>query len=265
MLSALLALAPAAFAQHGGSAGHAGSFHGGSAGHAGYGGFHGGFAGGFRGGYSAARSYRSFAGSAPRIYGAGPHTIFNTPQYGMSAGRMPVYRPAYRPDSRIWGRRGHYHVRHNGYYGYGNYGYGAYPGFANSWELLPWDLDDSDSIGGDTGPSQPAAQAPQPSEQPEYVPSSENGYRQDYYPSGNEGAAPPPPASPIAPEPQLTLIFKDGHTKQIRNYALTQSALLDMDQAASGRMTQIPLSSLNLTATEKAARQAGLDFSPPSP
>jgi hypothetical protein len=137
----------------------------------------------------------------------------------------------------------------------------------NSWELLPWDFGDSDQD--DTGASQSTAQA-QPEEGPseseygpEYGAPPDNGYREDYAP-------PPPyeataaPAAPVAPEPQLTVIFKDGHTEQIRNYALSQDALLDMDEAGSGRVLRIPLSSVNVPATEKAAQQAGLDFSPPA-
>ncbi|HTV81452.1 MAG TPA: hypothetical protein VME18_02285 [Acidobacteriaceae bacterium] len=258
MLSALLAVAPGILAQHGGSVGHAGGFHGGFAGRAGYGGFHGGF--------SAPRLFGQFGGRAPRVYGMVPRGASMAPQYRMSPGAMSVYRPAYGAGRatyggrrRIWGHRGDYYTSGSGY------GYGGYPyGFVNSWELLPWDLNDSDFSGDDTdaSPSQTAPEAPQEAEEPEYVPAPDNGYREDYSPAGYEGA--PPPSAPIAPEPQLTLIFKDGHTQQIRNYVLTQDALLDMDQAASGRMLRIPLSSLNLPATEKAAQQAGLEFAPPA-
>lgn len=187
----------------------------------------------------------------------------------MNAGRLPVYRPAYRPgyqpayrsgaetDRRGGRGRGHDRFRRRGYGGY------AYPyAYATSWEVLPWDLGYSDFSGydEDAGASQPASEAeqqPQSEQQPEYLP-PDTGYREDYAPA--PAAAP----APIAPEPQLTLIFKDGHTEQIRNYALTQGALLDLDQADSGRVARIPLASLNLPATEKAAQQAGLDFTPPT-
>ena len=71
-------------------------------------------------------------------------------------------------------------------------------------------------------------------------------------------------ANSVASEPELTLIFNDGHREAIHNYVLTHDALIVMDQAASGRQQQIPLASLNLPATEQAAQQAGLDFSPPA-
>jgi hypothetical protein len=37
-----------------------------------------------------------------------------------------------------------------------------------------------------------------------------------------------------------------------------------MDRAAAGYQQKIPLSALNLPATEQAAQQAGLDFTPPA-
>jgi hypothetical protein len=45
---------------------------------------------------------------------------------------------------------------------------------------------------------------------------------------------------------------------------LTSAEVIVMDDAASGRIPRISLSDLNLPATEQTARQAGLDFSPPS-
>lgn len=255
MLSVLLAAAPAAVAQHGGSGGHAGGgFHGGfSGGHASFGGFHSGFAGysGFRGGFSTAQSYGRFSGGVARFYGGAG-------QYRAGYGGAGVYRPEYQPGREIRGRRGHYHVRNSGYYGYG-----GYPAYVNSWELLPWDLGYPDDTDDDTSAAQPAAEpGPEYGPEPEggYEPGPDSGYREDYAPAAYEAA----PQAPITPEPQLTLIYKDGHTQQVRNYALTQDALLDLDEADSGRVTHIPLASLNLAATEKAAQQAGLEFAPPA-
>lgn len=246
MLSALLAMVPAALAQHGDSTGHgsAGGFHGRSADYS------------FHGGFSTPASYGRFAGSAPRSYGmasAGP-------LYSMRVGGASVYRPTYRADYQISGRRGHYRVTRHG-----DFGYGAYPGYVNSWELLPWNLGYPDMTDEDTSASQPAGELEsQPeSESESGPPPPDEGYREDYAPAAYEAASAMPPA-PLAPEPQLTLIFMDGHTEQIRNYVLTQDALLDMDHANVGRVARIPLASLNLPATEKAAQQAGLEFAPPT-
>ncbi len=307
MLSALLAVAPAALAQqHVGTAGHAGGgAHGGFAGHAGgggYSGFHGGY-GGFHGGLSGARPVGRFGGGAPRFPVMGPHAVSMTPRYSFGPGRLPsgapVYRPAYgssyRPayppggDGHGRGRHGrggrhgdHDRWEYDGYGGFGNYG--AYNGFAypfiNSWELLPGDLgysdfSDDDTSGGQTANQTGPEQESQPAYEPDYGPDSgpgygpdssmpEEGYRGEYAPPPPADTEPAASAAPLAPEPRLTLIFKDGHTEQVRNYALTQGALLNLDQADAGRVRRIPLASLNVPATEKAAQQAGLEFSPPA-
>ena len=71
-------------------------------------------------------------------------------------------------------------------------------------------------------------------------------------------------ADSVASEPELTLVFNDGHRESIRNYVLTSSSVIVLDQAASGRQQRIPLATLDLNATEEAAQQAGLDFTPPA-
>jgi hypothetical protein len=238
-LSILLIAVPTAFAQHGG---HSAGGHSGSVGH-GFGGFSGsGFAG--RSSGFAARSYAT----APRFTSAAPvrniATANRLPYGGITAARRPAGRSGFRYRSPYRG-------------------YGGYPYYASSWELLPWGLGYPDF----TGDSDSAADAPQ--QQPAAsVASPDDGYRPDYeQPAYQEPAYQMPPTSvaDLAPvEPELTLIFNDGHREAIHNYVLTPDALIVMDQAASGRQQQIPLGSLNLPATEQAAQQAGLDFSPPA-
>lgn len=65
-------------------------------------------------------------------------------------------------------------------------------------------------------------------------------------------------------EPVLTIVMKNGSKLRVRNYALTPQMLLDLDGAGNGRETEIPLSAINLKATEKAAAQAGLSFAVPT-
>ena len=91
-------------------------------------------------------------------------------------------------------------------------------------------------------------------------------------PSGNRPAyhAEEPAAEPSVPasapnviqsrEPVLTVVMKNGSKRRVRNYALTPQMLIDLDGAASGKEVKIPLSEVNLAATEKAAAQAGLSF-----
>lgn len=249
LLSLLLAIAPVALAQRGGHTGHAGGFH---------------------GSFSASRSFSSFSGFAPRNFSSVPRNFSSVPRYSMAPAARSRYAQTFSVQRRNWNRRdwrgrGQYRPAYNGYYG----GY-SYPGyFVNSWELLPGDLNDDSGDYDDAG-SQPETDAQQPETQPEpqsgYAPPPGDGYRADY---GDYAPPPPyqPPAAgsqaPVSPEPQLTLVFKDGHTQQIRNYVLTSDTLIDMDEAASGRELHIPLATLNLPATEQDAQQAGLDFTPP--
>lgn len=269
ILAALLTMMPRSFSQHL-SGGHPGGFGGGhmgglSGGHLGS--FNG---GGFHGGFSEPSSFGRFPGQAPRGFGAVPRMNWNTsphnflPRQNSYAG----YRSPYGAENR-GGRnhRGRDHRRP-----YPGYSYGGYPYlYANSWELLPWDIGYPDlaGYGGDNEDDEAAESnngrvQPSGDEQEQQQPESE-GYRPEYVPAPyasptNQIAASAPPHN----EPQLTLIFKDGHTLTIRNFVLTPSEVIVMDDASSGRIPRISLSELNLPATEKAANQAGLDFSPPS-
>ena len=243
-LSVLLISLPSAFAQRGE---HSGGGHGGSIGHS----FGGGFSGSHFAGRSSGFASRNFA-TAPRFTSRAPVRSF-APGYRMPYGGITAER---RRDGRSGSRY------RSPYRGYG-YSYGGYPYYANSWELLPWDLGYPDFTGDDDS----AADAPQ--EQPAAsVPPPDESYRPEYeQPAYQEPAYQMPPTTvddSVAAEPELTLIFNDGHREAIHNYVLTHDALIVMDQAASGRPQQIPLASLNLPATEQAAQQAGLDFSPPA-
>ncbi len=108
-------------------------------------------------------------------------------------------------------------------------------------------------------------------------PNQDNNYLQPDlapdYGSGDQGQipeyqskdVPPPPPAPSEPLSMaaLTLIFKDGHSQQIHNYAMTRTKLYVLDAAAAGRSLEIPLSAVDLQATEETNRQAGVDFSIP--
>lgn len=230
LVSALLFGVSPVFAQH---AGHSG----------------GGFSGGghsFGGGVSSGSFGRSFSGgssfrsgsfaSAPQFTSTAPARSI-TPFGGNSARRPYDGRDRYRSPYR---------------------GYGL-PYYANSWEVLPWDLGYPDS-GGYYDDSGDVAQQPQPP----YVAAPDEGYRPEYGEQPQYQEAPSMVSTTDSAEPQLTLIFNDGHRQTIRNYAVTRDAVIVMDRAAAGYQQKIPLSSLNLEATEAAAQQAGLDFSPPA-
>ena len=269
-LAALLTMIPGTFGQHltgghpgGMSGGHVGRFSGGHVGE-----FNG---GSFRGNFSAPRAFGGFSAPAQRGFGPALRMNWAAPNYNFVPRRNPYagYRPRYGAGGGSgWDHRGR---DHRGRYrrSYPGYGYGGYPYlYANSWELLPWDIgypdftgygDDNELAESNNGQAQPAA-----GEQGQLPPESE-GYRPEYVSAPYQSPANQSAASaPLRNEPELTLIFKDGHTQNIRNYVLTPSEVIVMDDANSGRIPRISLSELNLPATEKAARQAGLDFLPPS-
>ena len=70
---------------------------------------------------------------------------------------------------------------------------------------------------------------------------------------------PPGPSEPLT-QAAITLIFKDGHSQQVHNYALTKTTLYVLDDAASGRRPEIPLDKIDVAATEETNREAGVDF-----
>lgn len=241
MLGTLLALVPSAFGQHF-AGGHSGGFAG----------------GGFRAGFSSPPSFRGSFAPAPRGFGSAPRMNWAVPRYGFvpPRGAYAGYRPLYNPGNRGgWDRRARYRPP------YIRSGYVGYPyAYANSWVLFPWGFGYPDYTGNedDSGSGEPNSAQAQP-------PQEEEGYRPEYpvapyEPPMNQTAASTPPQN----EPQLTLIFKDGHTQTIRNYALMGRDIILLDDAASGREPRIPLAELNLPATEQAAQRDGLDFSPPS-
>ncbi len=88
-----------------------------------------------------------------------------------------------------------------------------------------------------------------PMEQPGAAPSA--AYRPGYQRPLQEPAA----------EDAVTLVFKDGRpSEQIHNYMLTQTTLYVQDQ----RRHQIAVADLDVAATEKVNRDAGIDFQLPA-
>jgi len=95
------------------------------------------------------------------------------------------------------------------------------------------------------------------------------GYRPPYQPSAAPSpAAPAPTAAPEPPSPSstpaveeaVTLVYKDGRSEQIHNYAMTRTTLYVQDQ----HHREIPLDEIDLAATERVNRKAGMSFEVPS-
>lgn len=211
-----------------------------------------GFGRGFGAGYGA--NYRAGYPGGRAAYGQ------RSPQM---AGRRPYPgRGSWGGGKSPWGRPPGRYVYRRPYF-YSNATYLTYP-WLSYWPYFGNDYDDwdegdySDQGGADTQSSDvenggyanggyAPDQAPEP-EQPGYAPPE--------YPS--------PAAAAPSPEPAVTLVFKDGHSQQIRNYAATRTTLFLLDNASSGRTPQIPLDEIDVAATERVNREAGLNFSLPA-
>lgn len=76
-----------------------------------------------------------------------------------------------------------------------------------------------------------------------------------------EEAVQPKPTSAQQPEdagPPTTLIYRDGHRAELRNYAIVGTDLLDLTK--SPVIKRIPLASLDLDATRRQNEENGVDF-----
>ncbi len=73
--------------------------------------------------------------------------------------------------------------------------------------------------------------------------------------------APGEPDEPAAVQPSTVLVFKDGHTSDVLNYAIVGDTLFDL---AAGRTRKILLADLDLPATHKANDDRGVDFEIPA-
>lgn len=269
-------------AQHGG--GHAGGFGGGGhiGGFAG-GGRAGGFAGGYRGGvarppvaplgssafpgrpgypgsrfagvpnrlgvrpYAPVVAGRGYGAYRPGIgYGRGPYggRFGYGPRYGRFVSVGVFYNPFlfnplwgfgdpfWYPDASVWPDAGLSYG-----YGYDGAAYGA-PAAA---------ADDSYQM-----QAAPADSSEVPSPETEPGPWAPQNYGEAAGPQG-QTAAPPVPRR----ERLTTIVYRDGRPpEQIRNYALTRSALL----VTGPEMREIPLDEIDLPATERVNRAAGVDF-----
>jgi hypothetical protein len=214
---------------------HSAAAHGGFAGHSGPA-FHGGFSRGT---------------SAPA-----PNRLAAPPRYSQGFTRQgPAHRAGYggaRPAYRGDGHRRPY---------ISPYRFGVpYAGGPWIWPGYPTVLDYNDDADGSQGYDTGAY--------------DNGGYdtQGPYDPQGPEGQPPPSwpalgPYAPAAPqaataaspaaEEAVTLVFKDGRpAEQIHNYVLTSTTLYVGD----GHRREIPLDQLDLTATAKVNRDAGVDF-----
>lgn len=65
------------------------------------------------------------------------------------------------------------------------------------------------------------------------------------------------PVVPAADQPATVLVFRDGHTAEVQNYAIVGDVLFDF---SAGARHKIALSDLDLGATQKENENHGVDF-----
>src|SRR5271156_13677 len=212
-------------------------------------GFHGGFTGSAPSGFSGSHF------TAPQRFTSGP-SFRTTPSFarsgfGASYARSP-YNGAGRYPGNSYGRAPYRRVFvfRNGFrssflvpgypgYGYPGYGYGGYPDTGY--------YDDSSDSAGSAAPSYDM----QPDQQEESQP------REPYYPSIGPSSSSPAPQN----EDAVMLVFKDGRPSlEIHNYALTPPPLF----ALAHPRRNITVDEIDLAATQKANRDAGIDFQFPT-
>lgn len=70
-----------------------------------------------------------------------------------------------------------------------------------------------------------------------------------------------PPAAAERTAPAIVLVYKDGHQREVQNYAIVGNYIYDMGGFVAQK---IPLSDLNLKATVKANDELGTDFTLPA-
>lgn len=189
-----------------------------------------------------------FGGSHVSAY-AGPSSRFTSQaRASVRSGGLGYYG---RPGPG-WGRGGqsrsggtHWYFRTAPYgWGYGYPYYGYYYGY-------PWWGDDSgyDEQGGEQ----------QIGNSVEEYPNGEQD--QDAYAQEPQDDPPGRPAASQRAQPATVLVFRDGHEREIENYAIVASTLWNF---AGTRTEKIPLDSLDIPATIRTNDARGVDFQLPS-
>jgi hypothetical protein len=69
------------------------------------------------------------------------------------------------------------------------------------------------------------------------------------------------PQVPVADQPGTVLVFRDGHSVEVKNYAIVGDTIYDFSQ---GSRHKIALADLDLSATEQQNDARGLDFRLPT-
>ncbi len=222
---------------HGGFSGHASS------------GFHGGFSG-----HSAPAFHGGIRAYAPSRYAGFPRFSGNR-SLSIAHGAQRAGAGNFRDRRPYTGDR-HYRRPY-----ISNYGTGVpyiYPGWIDGYPYgYPYDdiygdYGDSDTTDSDNSQASANAAPEGNYAQPPYEP-----YQPPALPPWQPNSVLPHPSPAAGSEDAVTLIFKDGRPpEQIHNYVLTRTTLY----VEGPHRRDIPTSQLDLIATAKVNRDAGVDF-----
>lgn len=155
--------------------------------------------------------------------------------------------------------------------------YQEWPALFNPYLYSPYFLSYPDSLDYSDGQDDnsyvspgypPDDSASQPNPVAGYPPQPADQGQQDLPPWPSYNPPPPPATAPetksVVPESvaSVTIVFNDGRPpQQIHNYVITPTTLYIFDK----QRHEIPLDHLDLVATAKANRDAGVDFNLPVP
>jgi hypothetical protein len=247
---AVLFLASVSLSAQRGGGGHAG----GGGAHAGFSGHSGFSGGGFGGHVSAGHSFSGarssgFAGrplNRGSAFGRGSFGRFNSNHSGIGV-RIRSY-PYY--GRNCWG----------GYCGYGLGGWG-YPYLGGGIDPYWWWNNDSDSGADQAAPyGYDDGLANEMQEQGLPIRPTPNSGDQDFHSRSTPPSAPPQQEStPTAPA--TVLVFRDQHQEEVQNYAIVGQTLWNFTPQHTQK---IPLSDLDIPATQQANDDRGVDFHLPS-
>lgn len=197
-------------------------------------------------------------GYSPYLYGYVNQPYPYRPYYGYPG--YPYY-PYYSNYRRGYPYRHYPYYPYGGYYG--GYGYGYYLG-----DYSGFSYDDSGAY------QQQSAETQQLSNQVNQLTYEVQRLREQ---QAEAYAAPPPPApaAPQAPEPppaaipgshgksqakpvtMTKLVFRDGHTEEVADYAIVGQTLWIFSEQ---RAMKVPMEKINVSATQRANEERGLDF-----
>jgi hypothetical protein len=253
----LLGLAHPVWAQRGGS--HGSSGHGGFSSHAGF--SSPGFSSRGTAAFHSGQGVSGFRTTGPAHFSYPPRFVGGrVPAYGRSFSSQTFAnrnaRPEYRSSPQYGQHRPPYRSPYRNPYRYGfpfGSGWGGWYG-----PSLLWYPDDFDYGSGYDDSQAITPYYPQQDFDPQYS---------EPYPSGPNQSEARPPYSGSSPSSQslrtepagspITLVFKDGRpSEQVRNFILSRDTVSVWDQGHR----EIPVDQLDLAATEKLNRDAGVDF-----